>query len=261
MRARRALPIAVAAVLSAAALSSPARADSHDDAEADAAIKRGVELRRHAKDQDALEEFRKAYALVKSPRALAQVGLAEQALGRWVDAENDLAEAMASKSDPWIRKNLSTLNGAVDVIRKHLGSLDVIGPAGAELLIDGHSAGTLPLAKPARVPIGSLTIEVQEGRLLPGDASGVDRGRRADARERRSAAAAGGAGRAHAADRPRRRGRRHGRPAAGNPRSHRAGVHASRRPAGASGGVAAHARLGDGRRRAGWASARASRSC
>ena len=167
MRARRALPIAVAAVLSAAALSSPARADSHDDAEADAAIKRGVELRRHAKDQDALEEFRKAYALVKSARALAQIGLAEQALGRWVDAENDLAEAMASKSDPWIRKNLSTLNGAVDVIRKHLGSLDVIGPAGAELLIDGRVAGTLPLAKPARVPIGSLTIEVKKDGFFP----------------------------------------------------------------------------------------------
>ena len=165
--ARRALPIAVAAVLAAAAPSSPARADSHDDAEADAAIKRGVELRRNVKDQEALEEFRKAYALVKSARALAQIGLAEQALGRWVDAENDVGEAMASKTDPWIRKNLSTLNGAADVIRKHLGSLDVIGPAGAELLIDGRVAGTLPLAKPARVPIGSLTIEVKKDGFFP----------------------------------------------------------------------------------------------
>jgi hypothetical protein len=162
MRAPRALSIAVAAVLSAAALASPARADSRDDAEAEAAIKRGVDLRRHAKDQEALEEFRKAYAAVKSARALAQIGLAEQALGRWVDAENDLGEAMASKNDPWIRKNLTTLNGAVDVIRKHLGSLDVIGPAGAELLVDGHTAGKLPLAKPARVPIGSLTIELKK---------------------------------------------------------------------------------------------------
>jgi hypothetical protein len=166
MRAHRALPIVVAAAL-AAALSSPARAASADDAEADAAIKRGVELRRHAKDQEALEEFRKAHALVKSARALAQIGLAEQALGRWVDAENDLAEAMASKTDPWIRKNQSTLNGAVDVIRKHLGSLDVIGPAGAELLLDGRVAGTLPLAKPARVPIGSLTIEVKKDGFFP----------------------------------------------------------------------------------------------
>jgi len=166
--ARRALPIAVAAVLAAAAApSSPVRAESRDEAEADAAVKRGVELRRHAKDQEALEEFRKAYALVKSARALAQIGLAEQALGRWVDAENDLGEAMTSKSDPWIRKNLSTLNGAVDVIRKHLGSLDVIGPAGAELLIDGRVAGTLPLAKPARVPIGSLTIEVKKDGFFP----------------------------------------------------------------------------------------------
>ncbi len=166
MRARRALPIVVAAVLSVA-IASPARAQSHDDAEADAAIKRGVELRRHAKDQEALEEFRKAYALVKSPRALAQIGLAEQALGRWADAENDLGEAMGSKGDPWIRKNVTTLNGAVEVIRKHLGSLDVMGPAGAELLIDGRVGGTLPLPKPARVPIGSLTIEVRKDGFFP----------------------------------------------------------------------------------------------
>jgi len=133
-----------------------------DEATADAAIRRGVELRKLGKDQDALEEFRKAYAAAKTPRALAQIGLAEQALGRWVDAEADLDSAVASKSDPWIRKNATTLNGALEVIRRHLGSLDVIGPEGAELRVDGRAAGVLPLSRPARVPIGNLTIEVRK---------------------------------------------------------------------------------------------------
>jgi hypothetical protein len=147
----------------------PARAAgaAADADAADAAIRRGVELRRQNNDQDALEEFRKAYALVKSPRALAQIGLAEQALGRWTDAESDLDEAMASRSDPWIRKNAATLKGALDTIRRHLGSLDVIGPAGAELLVDGRNAGTLPLKKPVRAPIGSLTLEVRKDGFFP----------------------------------------------------------------------------------------------
>jgi len=48
---------------------------------ADAAIRRGVDLRRQGQDDQALQEFKKAYELSPSPRALAQIGLAEQALG------------------------------------------------------------------------------------------------------------------------------------------------------------------------------------
>ena len=174
MPARLIRSVALVAALLVAAGAPIARADAGAgagpaaDAAAEAAIKRGVELRRAGKDQDALEEFRKAYAQARSPRALAQIGLAEQALGRWVDAEGDLEEAMRSKSDPWIRKNATVLNGAVEVIRRHLGSLEVIGPAGAELRIDGRVAGTLPLKKPARVPIGNLTVELRQEGFFPG---------------------------------------------------------------------------------------------
>ena len=123
---------------------------------------------------------------------------------------------MASKTDPWIRKNLSTLNGAVDVIRKHLGSLDVIGPAGAELLIDGRAAGTLPLAKPARVPIGSLTIEVKKDGFFPATrpvsiAAGELTRESVDLQPQPVAPTV------RTPSRRADRGRRHGRPAVGNP--------------------------------------------
>ena len=162
---RLALPSVLAAI---AVIAAPAAAFAGgDEAAADAAIRRGIDLRKLGRDQDALEEFRKAYAVAKTPRALAQIGLAEQALGRWVDAEADLDQAMANKTDPWIRKNGATLSGALDVIHRHLGSLEVIGPEGAELRVDGRAVGTLPLAKPARVPIGNPTVELRKPGFFP----------------------------------------------------------------------------------------------
>lgn len=167
MRARLVLSFALAAAVCGVGPNGPVARAASDDTIADGAIRRGVELRKLGKDPEALEEFRKAYAAAKTPRALAQIGLAEQALGRWVDAESDLESAVASKSDPWIRKNAATLNGALEVIRRHLGSLDVIGPEGADLRVDGRAAGTLPLARPARVPIGTLTVELRKTGFFP----------------------------------------------------------------------------------------------
>ena len=169
MRARLALPVVLTAFLGGGMGDRGAlAADVTGGDGADALIRHGVDLRRQGKDQEALEEFRKAYALGKGPRALAQVGLAEQALGRWANAEADLEQAIASTSDPWIRKNGSVLNAALDGIRRHLGSLDVIGPAEAELRVDGRAAGTLPLARPVRLPIGNLTIELRKEGFFPG---------------------------------------------------------------------------------------------
>src|SRR5437762_1307315 len=54
---------------------SPAAAPSEEDL-----INRGIALREARNDGAALEIFRQAYGLKKSPRALAQVALAEQAL-------------------------------------------------------------------------------------------------------------------------------------------------------------------------------------
>jgi hypothetical protein len=139
---------------------APSFAQTVDPGEA--AIRRGVELRRHGQDEQALEAFRKAYQTSPSPRALAQIGLAEQALGRWVDAEHDIRQALESSVDPWIGKNAVVLRGALEAIGKHIGSVQVLGePAGAEVLIQGKDAGRLPMPSPVRVPIGDAQIEVR----------------------------------------------------------------------------------------------------
>jgi len=131
-------------------------------------INRGIALRESRKDVAALDAFRKAYDLKKSPRALAQVALAEQALGRWVAAELDLEHALARTDDAWIARNKSLLDQALAEIRDHLGSLQIAGGvSGAEVLIDGASVARLPLAAPLRVNAGRVTMEVRAASYVP----------------------------------------------------------------------------------------------
>jgi hypothetical protein len=131
-------------------------------------INRGIALREARNDAAALDLFRQAYALEKSPRALAQVALAEQALGRWSEAEVDLAQAVARPDDPWIARNKVLLNQALAEIQGHLGSLQLTGGVpGAEVFVNGARAGTLPLAKPLRVNAGKATLEIHAANYLP----------------------------------------------------------------------------------------------
>ena len=72
-------------------------------------LKQGVELREKGDDQGAMTVFGRAYALSKGARALAQLALAEQALGHWVDAETHLAGALSRGDDPWVTRNKTLL--------------------------------------------------------------------------------------------------------------------------------------------------------
>src|SRR5262245_66219882 len=82
-----------------------------DDAER--LISEGVALRRHGRDADALERFRRAHAIAPSARTLGQMGFAEQALGQWLPAERDLEKARATPRDPWIGKNREAIERAL----------------------------------------------------------------------------------------------------------------------------------------------------
>jgi hypothetical protein len=137
--------------------SSVARADE----DAETLITKGIELREKGKDDDALALFKKAYAKTPSPRARAQVALAEQALGIWVAAETDLVAALAAESDPWIAKNRAALDGALGTIRRHLGSLEVRGADGAEVVVDGAPVGVASPGTSFRVEAGRRTLEVR----------------------------------------------------------------------------------------------------
>ena len=131
-------------------------------ADAEALIRRGIELRRDGKDAEALQLFQQAQKLQGGPKALAQSGFAEQALGKWGAADRHLRESLQSAQDPWIKRNRSTIDDALNAIRGHVGQLEVRGsPAGAEVRIDGEPIGVLPLPAPVSVTAGGLAIEVR----------------------------------------------------------------------------------------------------
>ncbi len=134
----------------------------------EADLARGVALRRQGQDEAALEVFQSAWRTSRAPRALAQVALAEQALGRWVEAEEHLVESLGGSGDAWVRGHLAVLQSALTEIRQHVGRLDIGGePAGAEVVVAGRVRGTLPLERPLRVQTGSVTFTVRRDGYVP----------------------------------------------------------------------------------------------
>lgn len=138
------------------------------DALASAAIERGITHMRHDEYEDALREFLAARALSPSPRATAQMGLAEHALGRLPAAERHLTEALAAVDDRWVRARRRDLEASLSEVASRLGTLDIQGfPPGAEIRIEGQLVGALPLRRPLRWPRGSVTVDVSASGYQP----------------------------------------------------------------------------------------------
>jgi hypothetical protein len=159
-RAHRAAGFALVVLVTAAVNGSTARADASADAES--AMQRGIGLRRLGKNREALEAFEQAYGLSPTLRGEAQIALAHQALGDWVDAEEGLQRALATEDDPWIARYRNFLEEALTTVRAHLGWLDVTADvARGELVIDGTSRHDLPSPEPVRVAAGAVDFEVR----------------------------------------------------------------------------------------------------
>lgn len=155
-------------------LCAPATAIAQSSEEA--LLERGADLREQGNDVDALAVFQQAYEQSRSPRALAQIGLAEQALGSWIEAEAHVASALEQRRDPWIRRHAPALRGALETIRAHLGTLELIGGVrGAEVTVNGGVVGALPLA-PTRVVAGSVVVTVTAPEHHPWSRTVVIRG-------------------------------------------------------------------------------------
>ncbi len=129
---------------------------------ADPSIEHALALREQGRDHEALAEFATVWTRSRSPEARAQMALASMALGRWVEAEQQLREALDATDHPWITARRSLLEGALAEMRQHLGRLEVMGNiAGAEVFLDGATLGRLPMSAPAWAREGTLVLEVR----------------------------------------------------------------------------------------------------
>ena len=164
----RALALIAVAAATLGGVAQARAADGAGGGEEEAALRRGFELRQKGSDEAALAEFQHAYDLKKGARARAQMALAEQALGRWIDAEAHLAEALQRTGDAWIARNRTLLEQALGEIRQHVGSLELSGGTpGAEVRVNGRLAGKMPLDGPLRVEAGSVALEIRAAGYLP----------------------------------------------------------------------------------------------
>lgn len=157
MRIARTLILTLSTVVAIALGAPPALGDERAAA-AEVEISRGVELRRARRDAEALEAFERAYRLAPSGRVRAQIGLAEQALGRWVAAERSLDAALSEPQDLWIAKNRDVLAASLALVAGHLATVDVTSNVDcASLYVDGELAGPLP--RTVHVAAGVITLD------------------------------------------------------------------------------------------------------
>lgn len=125
----------------------------------DALMDEGVALRAQAEDHEALDRFERAATLRRTPVVVAQIGLAEQALGRFVAAEAHLTEAL-ELGGAWIDRQHEVLEAALASIRAQLGTLEVLCEAeDAELVVEGRRV-TFPTG-PLRVLAGEVEYRVE----------------------------------------------------------------------------------------------------
>lgn len=149
------LGFTVAAACVATVSSRDARAQSADERAATTIAQEGLVARREGRDAEALALFERSLALFERASVRAQLGFAQQALGRWADAERTL-ERVAALDDPWVRRYRATIDRSLTEVRAHLGSLVVsVDPSASEVLVDGVVSNT---STPFRVAIGAVTV-------------------------------------------------------------------------------------------------------
>ena len=164
----RSVGVAFVGVVVAVVAGQPLAVGAGASNEADGLIRHGIELRKAHDDEGAAREFQKAYDLVHTPRAAGQLGLAEQALGRWEDAERHVGEALHAAGDAWVVKNRGILDEALGAIQGHLARIEVIGdPEGADVSVNGRVVGKLPLKEVVRVSAGEVDVELHAPGYVP----------------------------------------------------------------------------------------------
>ena len=164
------LLVSLVGTLARAAHADPSAAASATEgfSESDRLIEQGLRLREEGRDAEALSLFERARELQPTPRADAQLALANQALGNWVAAERGLMAALGATGNPWVAQRAAILQKALATVREQLAWLEVeTNLPGAEVSVNDKALGSTPLAGALRVPAGLVHLKVTAAGYAP----------------------------------------------------------------------------------------------
>ncbi|MBX3192022.1 MAG: tetratricopeptide repeat protein [Labilithrix sp.] len=153
----RPLFVSATVVALACLVARPARAD--DDPRKKAAettFQEGVRLHGQGKHEEALAKLRQAYETYPSPNTLTGIARVEQALGRELQALRHYREAIRNPlTHP---ENADRSRAAVKELETKLARVDIKGPAGLTIVVDG-ARYVLPLVEPLDVQPDTFVVE------------------------------------------------------------------------------------------------------
>ncbi len=149
------------------AMVQPIAADKKTDREARKYFEEGVRAFDEARLGDALNAFKRAYALRPSYRILYNIGQAEAELKNPHRAIEAFEGYLADGGARILPERRLAVEKEVTRLRALVGELIVKGPRGAEVWLDGERSGYLPLAGPIVLPAGRHLMVVRQGRAEP----------------------------------------------------------------------------------------------
>jgi hypothetical protein len=136
--------------------------------EVESVVAQGIELRVAGRDAEALERFRRAAALSpESARIKGHLALALHAQKEWVESESIMLEVLSSPDDEWVARHLGELRQSLVAVQSHLAWLEVDAEAPADLWLDDHYVGALPMKQPLRLVAKETTLELRTPRGTP----------------------------------------------------------------------------------------------
>jgi hypothetical protein len=124
-------------------------------------IREGVQLRKRGEDAKAHGYFQRAHDIAHTARTAAQLGLSDLALGKWLEAELLLDEALDA-TDPWVDGHKSAIEQSRATAREKLGKLQIDGaPPEARIEATGRPVTKLPADGAIFVSPGPVHVRVE----------------------------------------------------------------------------------------------------
>ena len=162
------VPICCALVLLASVVPRAGRAEEDPRAQAGAEYARGIQLAEQGLYAAALEQFKSAYG--KSPHfaVLYNIGQAQMALGRPIEAIEALTRYVRDGADQVPLSRREQVQAQIALLEGRLAELSVTTDrSGALVTVDGREVGRTPLYQPIRLAAGTHTVSITMEGITP----------------------------------------------------------------------------------------------